>query len=71
MGPRRHVHKKTAWWGQENAADNKMAISEITARGINTKNAARTSVLEKINPKMGTKLSYSPTGDKQVVRAHR
>ena len=25
MGPRRHVNKKTAWWGQENAADNKMA----------------------------------------------
>ena len=33
MGPRRHVNKKTAWWGQENAADNKMAISGITARG--------------------------------------
>ena len=25
MGPRRHVNKETAWWGQENAADNKMA----------------------------------------------
>ena len=37
MGPRRHVNKETAWWGQENAADNKMAkkmaISEITAQG--------------------------------------
>ena len=28
------------------------------------KNAARTNVLEKINPKMGTKLSYSPKGGK-------
>ena len=26
------------------------------------KNAARTNVLEKINPKMGTRLSYSPKG---------
>ena len=25
MGPRRQVNNKTAWWGQENAADNKMA----------------------------------------------
>ena len=56
-----------------------MAISEITARAQSAKNAARTNVLEKINPKMGTKLSYSPKGgkaalpkgDKQVVRSHR
>ena len=25
MGPQRQVNNKTAWWGQENAADNKMA----------------------------------------------
>ena len=58
---------------------NKMATSEITARAQSAKNAARTSVLENINPKMGTKLSYSPKGgkatlpqrDKQVAHAHR
>ena len=37
MGPRRQVNNKTAWWEQENAADNKMAkqmaISEIIAWG--------------------------------------
>ena len=83
MGPRRQVNNKTAWWGQENAADNKMAkqmaISEITAQAQSAKNVARTNVLEKINPKMGTRLSYSPKGgkttlpkgDKQVVRSHR
>ena len=38
-----------------------MAISEITAK-LSAKNTARTNVLEKINPKMGTKLSYSPKG---------
>ena len=32
MGPQRHVNKKTACWGQENAADNKMAKQN----GVNT-----------------------------------
>ena len=37
MGPRRQVNNKTAWWGhimqQTTKWRNKMAISEITARG--------------------------------------
>ena len=72
MGPRRHVNKKTAWWGQENAADNKMAKQNGDMRNYCAghkvlKNAARTNVLEKINPKMGPKLSYSPKGGKATL----
>ena len=62
MGPRRQVNNKTAWWGQENAADNKMAIGEITARGTGAGGAARTNVLEEVNPKMGARLGCSPKG---------
>ena len=59
---RRHVNKKTAWWGQENAADNKMAKQNgdkqnyCVAGAQSAKNAARTSVLGKNKSQNGNKI---------------
>ena len=73
LGGGKKMQQTTKWW-QHNGDKRNYCAGH---KGL--KNTARTSVLEKINPKMGTKLSYSPKmgkatlpkGDKQVVRSHR